>query len=76
MRDSLLDLIEDLNDEDWMVSDLYQTHWDNWNCVLRLAGHISIAYGVGRGPLEAMLAAKGNRPEKDRFRRRIKRERL
>jgi hypothetical protein len=54
-------LVTELNSEDWLISDLYQTHWTSWNCALRMNGNFSSAYGQGDSPISALQKAMSNR---------------
>jgi hypothetical protein len=58
--DDFEELVAEINSRDWLVSDLYQTHWTNWNCALRRNGDFSSAYGRGDSPVSALKKAMGN----------------
>jgi hypothetical protein len=59
--DQFEELVVELNASDWLVSDLYQTHWTSWNCALRMNGNFSSAYGQGDSPIAALQKAMSNR---------------
>lgn len=60
----LMEMITNLNEEGWLISDLFQTGVGKWNAVLRRDGEFSTAYGVGDMPITALLHAMENRKPK------------